>query len=226
METDSSPAASPRLSLPSLLSALGGGLILGARPQRGEPERPLIILVGIALLGLASRRPIVDALRSAGARRHDADLHFSFLVERPVEQVFAFCADFENFPKFIGGLREVRDTGNGRSHWCANTPSGGQLEWSATTTKFVTNSVISWKSVPGASVHSVGLLRFSPEGRSTCVRVALSYRVFDSSLVDALAALVAPKRARTLELDIRRMDTHLAAIEATEQPQSEVAVTG
>lgn len=213
METELTAPADTRASLPLLLAAIGGGLILGARPQRGKAARPFLTLAGMALVGIASHRPLADALRHAGTRRRRGDLHFSFLVDRPVEQVFAFCANFENFPKFIGALREVRDNGDGRSHWCATTPSGGTIEWNATTTKFVTNSVIGWSSVPNSPIETTGLVRFSPEGKSTCVRVALSYRVYDGSMVDALVALTSPTRARALEADIRGMDAQIAPLE-------------
>ena len=208
---ENQPVASPThsVSLPLLLAAAGGGLILGARPRGEESGRPYLALVGMALIGLASHRSLADALKGIGSRRRSADLHFSFIVDRPVEQVFAYCADFENFPRFIGALREVRDTGDGRSHWCASTPSGGTMEWNATTTKFVTNSVIGWQSVPGSPVDTVGLLRFSPEGATTCVKVALRYRVVDSSVADALAALVSPYRAKALEAEFRNLDTQL-----------------
>lgn len=184
-------------------------MILGARPRHGRAARPFLTLAGMALVGIASHRLLADALRRAGTRRRSADLLFSFTVDRPVEQVFAFCADFENFPRFIGALKEVRDTGDGRSHWCASTPSGGTIEWNATTTKFVTNSVIGWQSVADSPVETSGLLRFSPDGGSTCVRVAAHYRVCDGTIADALAALATPRRAHAMEAEIRGITTHL-----------------
>lgn len=205
-----SPASSavpPSVAL--MLAALGGGIILGARPRGDEPRRSFATLAGLALVGFAAHRPIADALRKAGTRRRSADLRFSFVVERPVEEVFAFCANFENFPSFISALREVRDTGDGRSHWCASTPSGGEIEWNAVTTKFVTNSVIGWKSVPGAPVVTNGLIRFTNEGGTTCVRVAIDYRVFESGMADALAALATPRRGREIEDDIRQLERNL-----------------
>ena len=140
-------------------------------------------------------------------------LRFSFVVNRPVEEVFAFCADFENFPRVIGSLREVRDNGDGRSHWCATTPSGGTLEWDAETTKFVTNSVIGWRNAVGAPIATSGVLRFSPDSGSTCVRVAIDYRVFESGMADALAALVKPRRKRVLEEDVRRLEHEIIVLE-------------
>lgn len=209
MENTSDTPTELPLSLPLLLAAAGGGLILGARPRDGSVGRPFLTLAGIALVGIASHRPLARALKRLGPRVLSAERQFSFVVDRPVEQVFAFCADFENFPKFIGALREVRDTGDGRSHWCASTPRGGTVEWSATTTKFVTNSVIGWRSLPGSRVDAVGLMRFSPEGATTCVQVALCYRLLDASFADALAALVSPYRAKELEAEFRSIDGQL-----------------
>lgn len=198
-------------SFTALLAALGGGILLGARPRENGRARPMATLAGLALLGVAAHRPLADALKKAGTKRRTGTLRFSFFVNRPVEEVFRYCADFENFPRLIGALREVRDTGDGRSHWCASTPSGGEIEWDAVTTKFVTNSVIGWRNTTGAPLATTGVLRFSPEEERTCVRVAVEYRVFESGMTDALAALIKPRRTRELEADIRRLEKQLVA---------------
>jgi len=195
----------------AILAAVGGGVLLAARPRNGRPARPIATLTALALLGIAAHRPLANALRKAGSKRRSGELRLSFVVHRPVEEVFRFCADFENFPRLISSLREVRDTGDGRSHWCASTPGGGQIEWDAVTTKFVTNSVIGWRSVPGAPVTTTGMLRFSPEDESTCVRVAIDYKVTKSGMTDALAALVKPRRTREIATNLRRLELQLAA---------------
>ena len=196
-------------SVAVLLAALGGGILLGVRPRDRGRAGPITTLAGLALLGVAAHRPLSNALRKAGTKRRAADLHFSMIVKRPVEEVFSFCANFENFPSFVHALREVRDTGDGRALWCASTPSGGEIEWSTVTTKFVTNSVIGWRNVPGSPIATNGVLRFSPDGDSTCVRVAIEYHVFESGMADALAALVTPRRERELEADIRHLENQI-----------------
>lgn len=177
------------------------------------------------LLGIATHRPLADALRRAGSRRRSGSLRFSFIVDRPVEQVFAFCANFENFPRFIDSLREVRDTGDGRSHWCAETPAGGTLEWDAVTTKFVTNSVIAWRNVRGSSVVTTGTLRFSPEEGRTCVRVAIDYAVPMATWSDTFVALAVPRVARRIERDIRNVEDHLERIASAETAEAEVVTS-
>lgn len=200
--TESLSASSAAL----LLTAVGSGVILGARSRRASP---VALLAGLAIAGLAVRKPIARALKQAGTRRRAADVRFSFTVNRPVELVFAFCADFENFPRFIRSLRAVRDNGDGRSHWRASTPGGGEVEWEAVTTKFVTNSVIGWRSIPGSPVETTGLLRFSNEHGRTCVRVAMSYSVLDSSLRGALAALTERTGTHQLKRDISVIEAHI-----------------
>lgn len=200
--TDSLSASTAAL----LLTAVGSGVILGVRSRRSSP---VALLAGLAIAGLAVRKPIARALKQAGTRRRTADVRFSFTVNRPVELVFAFCADFENFPRFIRSLHEVRDNGDGRSHWRASTPGGGEVEWDAVTTKFVTNSVIGWRSVPGSPVETTGLLRFSNEDGRTCVHVAMSYGVLDSSLRGALAALTERTGTHQLKRDISVIEAHI-----------------
>ena len=186
-----------------LLAALGGGLLLGTRPSEPSIARSLSTVAGLALLGVAAHGPVSRALERAGTRRREGAVRFSFVVAQPVEQVFSFCADFENFPRFVSSLREVRDSGDGRSHWCAMTPAGGTIEWDAVTTKFVTNKVIAWRSALKSPVQMTGLLRFTPEEGGTCVMVQMDYCVSEGNFADSLAALARPKQGRHIERDIR-----------------------
>jgi uncharacterized membrane protein len=164
------------------------------------------MLAGLALVGFAAHRPLTEALRRAGANRRTAHLRLSFVVPRPVAEVFRFCGDFANYPRFVGALREVEDFGDGRSHWVAQTPTGGTVEWDAITTKFVTNRVIEWRSTPNSRVRMCGMLRFVPDPTGgTCLKVSLDYSVEDGRLLDAVAVLAIPRRIRHIEKDIKRL---------------------
>jgi uncharacterized membrane protein len=164
---------------------------------------------GLALIGAAARGPLLDVLRRVGTRRRGTSVQLSFIVARPVEEVFAFCRDFENFPRVIRTLRDVRDHGDGRSHWSASTPTGDTMEWDTVTTKYVPNSVIAWESVPHSPVEMRATLRFVPEDGMTCVKVAAEYQVVKGSTRDALAALTMRSRRETLASQIRRLADYL-----------------
>jgi uncharacterized membrane protein len=213
----SSAALSP---LSALALGIAGGALIGGRRALSSRAKAAATVSGLALIGAAAHRPIAEALRRAGTRRRAAKLELSFVVRHPVEVVFGFCSDFENFPRLIGALREVRDYGDGRSHWCASTPSGGEIEWDTVTTKYVPNSVIAWQSVGHSSVRMTGVLRFIPEGRTTCIKVALDYQVLDGSMADAIVALATPSRGDELEADIRRLAVYLDGVRAIPASES------
>ena len=188
---------------------------MGRSDRYDRSARAAATVGGLALIGAALRAPLLESLRRAGTERRSAELRMSIVVAQPVEVVFAFVRDFENFPCIIGALRQVRDYGDGRSHWCASTPSGGTLEWDTVTTKYVPNRVLAWESVPGSAVTMRGLMRFQPEASHTCLRLELDYRVKAGGLADALVALTTPTRAAELERDIRRLSTYLHTVRGT-----------
>ena len=210
--TISAPAPRTLSPLSALALAVLGGALVARSDRYDRHARAAATVGGLALIGAAARGPLLDSLRRAGTERRSARLHMSLVVAQPVEVVFAFLRDFENFPCIIGALRQVRDYGDGRSHWCASTPSGGTLEWDTVTTKYVPNRVIAWQSVPGSPVTMHGMLRFLPEETHTCLRLELDYQVRNSGLADALVALTTPTRGAELERDIKRLSTYLHTV--------------
>ena len=198
----------------SLLLGLTGGALMGARPRR-RVASAMAAVAGLAMVGMAARRPVIDALRRAEGKRRKASICFSFTVPHPVGMVFRFCSDFENFPRFIGALQKVHDYGDGRSRWVAFSPGGTRVEWNTVTTKYVPNRVIAWESIAQSSIRCVCSLRFvSVRPGGTCVHVAVSYESLEHDLGDALAALTLPPRAEEIESDIRRLTQHLDLLTA------------
>lgn len=209
----------PTMTAPSLLLGLVGGALIASRRRMSTPVRAAATIGGLALIGAAAHRPLAEAVRQAGTRRRAGAVTLSFVVQHPVEAVFGFCRDFENFPLFIGALREVRDYGDGRSHWCASTPAGGTIEWDTVTTKYVPNRVLAWTSVGGAPVETSARMRFAPEGNDTCVKIDATYRVMDGSIADAVAALMTPQRKGELIADLRRLGPYLDCVLAGRTPE-------
>ena len=195
-----------------LLLGLVGGALLGLRRRTSSPTGAAATVGGLALIGAAAHRPMAEAVRKAGTRRRSGTLAVSFVVSHPVEIVFGFCSNFENFPLFVGALRQVRDHGDGRSHWCASTPAGGTIEWDTVTTKYVPNRVIAFTSAAGSPLETSARLRFVPDGLDTCVKIDATYRVLDGTMADALAALATPSRTGELEADVRRLGPYLDAL--------------
>lgn len=108
-------------------------------------------------------------------------------VTAPVHEVFLMWRNWENFPKFMSHVQEVKDLGDGKSHWKASI-AGIEEEWDAETTRVETDRVIGWRSISG--LENSGEVRFDAIGDDrTRVTVHIEYDPPASVLGDAAEAL-------------------------------------
>jgi uncharacterized membrane protein len=82
-------------------------------------------------------------------------------VEAPLRGVYNQWTQFEEFPRFMEGVKEVRQLDDSHVHWHAEV-WGKDKEWDAEITEHEPDKRISWKSVSGA--ESAGTVRFEPRG--------------------------------------------------------------
>lgn len=131
-------------------------------------------------------------------------------VDAPVERVFEFWSDFENFPRFMSHVREVERTGPDRTHWTVAGPGGTPIEWDAVVTRRVPNEEIGWRTVAGALVEHDGAVRFRPAGSNqTQIDVRMTYRPVGGLLGHGLAALFGSDPERVIADDLARLTTQL-----------------
>lgn len=131
-------------------------------------------------------------------------------VDAPPERVYEFWNDFENFPRFMSHVREVRRTGPDRTHWVVAGPGGTPVEWDAVVTRRVPNEEIRWRTVDAALVEHGGTVRFRPAGSGrTRIDVRMSYRPAGGALGHELAALFGSDPERLIADDLSRLPTHL-----------------
>jgi uncharacterized membrane protein len=163
---------------PSLRVASGAfaGVASYAGIRKGGLWRWASVTGGAVMLArVIANKPIRELFgmgRGADAVKFEKTIH----IEAPLEKVYAYWANFENFPKFMTHLKEVRQLQNGRSHWVAAGPFGVSIPWDAEITDQRSNQMLAWTSVPGSLVRTAGLVRFDREsdGR-TRVQIRMSY---------------------------------------------------
>jgi uncharacterized membrane protein len=87
----------------------------------------------------------------------------SIRVAAPTAQVYRFWRNFENFPRFMEHVEEVRllDADGTHSHWKLNGPLGVKPEFDARLTRDEPNQQIAWNSTEG-SMQTSGTVTFSP----------------------------------------------------------------
>ncbi|MFN2389145.1 MAG: SRPBCC family protein [Actinomycetota bacterium] len=96
-------------------------------------------------------------------------------VSAPVDQVYSYWKNFENFPTMFSDVEKVVVDG-ARSHWVVTGPAGTSVEWDAEVTEDVPNERIAWRSVGDNTVDTSGVVRFDrSDAGGTKLTVALSY---------------------------------------------------
>ena len=127
-------------------------------------------------------------------------------MNAPVDEVFPFFANYDTFSTFMANVHEVRDLGQGRSHWVARGPAGIPVSWNAVLTQFEPNEVIAWRSEPGSLIANAGRIRFEPDpGGRTRVSVCLTYNPPGGALGHVAASLFGADPRSSLNDDLVRL---------------------
>jgi carbon monoxide dehydrogenase subunit G len=94
-------------------------------------------------------------------------------VNCPVRTVYNQWTQFEDFPRFMEGVEEVRQLDETHLHWRAKI-GGKEKEWDAEIVEQVPDRRIAWRSTGGAP--NAGTVEFEPEGSDrTRVKLAMDY---------------------------------------------------
>jgi uncharacterized membrane protein len=191
------------------LTGVGAGALAVSGIRRGGVLGWTVAALGGAGLARALANRPVRQLAGLDGRRA-VDFHKTINVQAPIEEVFDFWATFENFPRFMSHVREVRKTGDGRSHWVAAGPGGTEVEWDAVVTECEPNRVVAWRSVPGSTVANAGIVRFDPNpDGSTRIDIRMSYSPPAGALGHVVAALFGKDPKRAMDEDLVRFKSLL-----------------
>lgn len=192
-----------------VVGGLGGALAARGIRSGGFTGGALATL-GVGLLARAATNLPPRRLLGVGAGRRAIDVQKAITVAVPVEQVWALWSDFENFPRFMAHLQEVRRTGDRTSHWKAVGPGGVPVEWDAEITEWRPHELIAWKSVEGSSVGNAGVVRFRRlSDAGTEIDVRLSYAPPAGALGHAVASLFGRDPKGALDEDLVRLKSLL-----------------
>ncbi|MEO8627681.1 MAG: SRPBCC family protein [Betaproteobacteria bacterium] len=97
----------------------------------------------------------------------------SIEVDAPLSAAYNEWTDFEAYPKFMEGVRQVRLVDPTHLHWRASI-GGKEQEWDAEIVQQVPDELIAWRSVKGARKDET--VTFDPVGeRRTRVTLRVEY---------------------------------------------------
>ena len=186
-----------------LVGGVGATLMLAATQARGG----LYALLGVAGAALTARAASNRDLASLlGFGRRGITVQKTIHVAAPVERVFHFWTDYQNFPRFMHNVRDVRQIAENRSHWVVAGPAGVPVQWTAEVTRVIPGELIEWRSVSDSDVRHSGTVRFAHNGDSgTRVSVELSYIPPAGAFGHAVAAIFGADPKSEMDADLLRM---------------------
>jgi uncharacterized membrane protein len=151
----------------------------------------IVALAAVAAGGLMLSKTFRKS-REAG---YTSTVENSIEVNVPVSTAYNQWTQFEEFPRFMKGVREVRQIDDTHSHWRAEI-AGKEEEWDAEITEQIPDQRIAWHSTSGAKNSGV-VSFYGISDSKTRVVLKMDYgpQGFLEGLGDALGAV----KARTSE---------------------------
>ncbi len=129
-------------------------------------------------------------------------VHESIEVQAPLQDVFTYWSNLENFPQIMRNIEEVRVAGD-TSHWRVKGPLGKTVEFDARTVEMSPERGIGWNSTNDNEVETSGQVRFEEvaEGR-TRIDVTMNYADPPGGKVGELAANALSNPEREMREDL------------------------
>ena len=190
---------------------MGGGLLGLYSLMRRSPIRMAIGGAGLYLLvrSASHNMQLRSRIQRATSAGRTYDIEKSIWINVSPEEIYDQWCEYENFPRFMSHVIEVRDLGQRRSHWAVRGPAGARLEWDAVLTEQSRPRRLAWRSEPGAEIPQSGSVTFEPAGNGTQVTVRMSYTPPAGALGHGLAMLLGADPERQMESDLQRMKSFI-----------------
>ena len=128
-----------------------------------------------------------------------ASIQRSIDVNVPVRTAYNQWTQFEEFPRFMEGIEEIRQLDDRRLHWRAKI-GGKTEEWDAMITEQIPDERVAWRNTTGAD--NAGVVTFHHLSAST-TRVMLQIEYDPHGLVENVGSALGVVERR-VEGDLKR----------------------
>jgi uncharacterized membrane protein len=188
-------------------------------------------LVGTALGVVGAGLGATEMAAVAGlplAESAPQEVREAIVVNASPQAAYDLWSRFENFPRFMGNVIEVRPTSANTWHWTVAGPLGQHVEWDALVVADVPGEVIAWRSTT-ADLNHRGEVRFERAVSGTRVLATMRVALPAGPLGSVLARLTGSDPARMVRAALRRfkqlVEAELSARAAEVVPPEAVRLT-
>ncbi len=200
-------------------------------PPRGRLTEPKVVAAAMtlglgALAGLAAYSMLAPAEgrhRGERAQRHPDDApgrsakkaRFgdmavtgrSVTINRAADEVFSFCRDFANLPRYMENIEDVSEGGDGTTSWTIRAPLGQTVRVVTRIVNERPGEQFAWRTTDESQVEGEGkiMLREAPGGRGTIVTSIVAYKPPLGALGQAFAKLFQAEPTVQTRRDLKRL---------------------
>jgi uncharacterized membrane protein len=195
-----------RNTIAAVAAAVAGGLLLADQARRRtrrntwdevdaylDQDVDVRFSTGTMLAGVVTLAAgawyLSNSLRQAPAANGMSSVEESIELEVPVSTAYNQWTQFEEFPRFMATVQEVRQVDDTHLHWKAIV-GGKPKEWDAEITEQTPDKRIAWRSTGGVS--NGGVVTFHKVGDNrTRVMLQMDYKpeTFTEKVGDAVGAV-------------------------------------
>lgn len=198
-----------------LMIAAGSYLLYRALKKKDKKNVMGGLTGGTMLMrGVTGYCPAYDVIDRTGAlgnfKSNNVEINTSLTVAKPVEEVYNAWRQLSNLPLFMKHLHSVREVNQYVSEWKANVPGGlGTITWNAEILMDEPNELLSWHSLPEATIHNAGKVRFKDIGNATETDVTISYHAPMGKAGEMAAKLFNPLFEKMVKNDIESFKQYI-----------------
>lgn len=161
--------------------------------------------LGVAARGITNKR--LGDLLGFGSGRSAVEVQKAININAPIEEVYRYWENPENFPRFMEHVQEMMVSGD-NYHWTVAGPAGAPVEFDTVITKKEPNKLIAWKSRPNETVKSAGMVQFRRNADGgTRVTVRMGYTPPAGAVGHAVATIFGVNPKQAMDDDLARMKT-------------------
>lgn len=193
-----------------LLSSVGGSLLTLYGLTRKGVAKPILSTAGLVLTARGMTNLDTRSLLGLTMGENAIRVNKAVNIFAPVDEVYRFWRNFENFHLFMSHVKEITSREDGVSTWKVAGPAGTTVEFQARVIQDIPNESIAWQTLPDSQLKSAGFVRFD-ENRdgSTRVSVQMSYVPPAGAVGHAVAQLFGVDPRQAMNEDLIRLKTLL-----------------
>jgi uncharacterized membrane protein len=192
-----------------LISGVGGSLLTLYGLRRKGLTKPLLSTAGLILTTRGLTNLDTRTMLGMGTAENGIKVRKAINIDAPIDEVYQFWRNFENFRLFMDHVKEITVQGN-VSNWKVAGPVGTSVEFQSHITQDIPNEMIMWETLPDSQVQHTGFVRFDPNRNGgTRVTVQMDYTPPAGVVGHAVAQLFGVDPRQAMHEDLMRLKSLL-----------------